>query len=120
MSEPRGVRAPDVGDGGTACTGSVDGSVYMLELCDGLSQIQQNEKSSVNQMLERESKREKNLETRAKELRQKERKAAEASAQVGESTEPWEDKVKKLEEDFWSIVNAGQENEPANEAAAAS
>ena len=26
MSEPRGVRAPDVGDGGSSCTGSVDGS----------------------------------------------------------------------------------------------
>jgi len=36
--------------------GSVDGSVYMLELCDGLSQMQQNEKQGVSHMLDRESK----------------------------------------------------------------
>ena len=34
----------------------VDGSVYMLELCDGLSQMQQNEKQGVSHMLDRESK----------------------------------------------------------------
>ena len=43
--------------GSLVATGSVDGSVYMLELCEGLAIMQQNEKQSVQQMLERESKR---------------------------------------------------------------
>lgn len=96
--------------GSLLATGSVDGSVYMLELCDGLAQMQQNEKSSVSQMLERESKREKNLEARAKELRQKEKRAAESNqGDANANKEPWEDTVKKLEEEFWGIVN---EQEP--------
>jgi len=98
--------------GSLLATGSVDGSVYMLELCDGLAQMQQNEKSSVSQMLERESKREKNLEARAKELRQKEKRAAESQgADPNANKEPWEDTVKKLEEDFWSIVNEQDQKE---------
>ena len=35
--------------GSLVATGSVDGSVYLLELCDGLAQIQPNEKVSVQQ-----------------------------------------------------------------------
>ena len=45
----------------------------------GATVMQQNEKNQVMQMLERESKREKNLEARAKELRAKEKRAAEAA-----------------------------------------
>ena len=92
--------------GSLLATGSVDGSVYMLELCDGLSVMQQNEKASVNQMLERESKREKNLEARSKELRQKEKRAADLKAgeMVSESDTPWEVESQKLEEEFWKAV----------------
>jgi len=94
-------------------TGSVDGSVYMLELCEGLAVMQQNEKSSVNQMLERESKREKNLEARAKELRQKEKRAAETASAGGDSDKkPWDEQVKTIEEEFWSVVNEHGECAP--------
>ena len=60
--------------------------------------MQSNEKNSVMQMLERESKREKNLEARAKELRAKEKRAAESQANegAGEKT-PWEESVKAIE-----------------------
>ena len=34
------------------CAGSVDGSVYMLELSDGLTTLQRNEKNLINQMLQ--------------------------------------------------------------------
>ena len=56
-------------------------------------------------MLDRESKREKNLEARAKEMRQKEKRAAEQS----ESTEKkasWAEQEKAVEEDFWKTVEA--------------
>ncbi len=90
--------------GSLLATGSVDGSVYMLELCEGLSQIQPNEKNSVMQMLERESKREKNLDARAKELRIKEKRASEAAATDTTEKTPWEDTVKDIEQKFWEAV----------------
>ena len=73
----------------------------------GLTELQRNEKSAVTQMFERESKREKNLEARAKELRAKERREAEnkKSADAGEKKAPWEDTQKELEDKFWAIVN---------------
>merc|ERR1719324_720124 len=95
-----GLRTVKVQDAGSLlATGSVDGSVYMLELCAGLTEIQNNEKNTVMQMLERESKREKNLEARAKELRQKEKRAQEAAASGDAAVEgtPWEDTVKTIE-----------------------
>jgi len=102
-----GLRTVKMQDQGTLlATGSVDGSVYMLELCEGLAVMQANEKNAVQGMLERESKREKNLEARAKEIRQKEKKAAEAAAAAEAPTdqEPWEKTVEVLEEKFWSMV----------------
>ena len=85
-------------------TGSVDGSVYMLELCEGLAAMQSNEKSSVMQMLERESKREKNLEARQKELRQKEKRQNEMASTEPTDKVPWEEQVKTLEEKFWEKI----------------
>ena len=98
----RSVRMQD--QGSLLATGSVDGSIYMLELCEGLAVMQSNEKNSVNQMLERESKREKNLEARAKELKQKENKAREAAAGEAVEKTPWEESVKTIEESFWSMI----------------
>jgi len=114
----RTVRMQDAGS--LLATGSVDGSVYMLELCEGLSVIQPNEKNSVMQMLERESKREKNLEARVKELRQKEKRAQEVAAQGDGSAgqTPWEETVKKIEEDFWAQVGGKESAEEAAEASA--
>ena len=91
--------------GSLVATGSVDGSVYMLELCEGLATMQQNEKQSVNQMLDRESKREKNLEARAKEMRQKEKRAAETQEST-ETKATWAEQEKSIEEDFWKTVEA--------------
>jgi len=111
-----GLRAVRMQDGGRLlATGSVDGSVYMLELCEGLSVMQPNEKNSVMQMLERESKREKNLEARAKELRAKEKRAAELSA--GEPTEktPWEESVKGIEEKFWEMIGGKEAGDDTKE-----
>ena len=69
-------------------TGSVDGSIYLLELSRGLTELQRNEKSAVTQMFERESKREKNLEARAKELRISKAKEAKAERAAGIAASP--------------------------------
>ena len=99
--------------GSLLCTGSVDGSVYLLELSEGLTTLQRNEKPQITSMFERESKREKNLDARAKESRiskAKEAKAAEAAAKeegfaarepVGM---PWEVRAKEVEDEFWKAV----------------
>merc|ERR1719207_29836 len=97
-----GLRCVRMQEQGTLlATGSVDGSVYMLELCEGLAVTQANEKNSVMQMLERESKREKNLEARAKELRAKEKRQAEQANKEEAEKTPWEESVKALEDKFW-------------------
>ena len=106
-------------EGTLLATGSVDGSIYMLELSEGLVTMQPNEKNSVNQMFERESKREKNLEARAKELRQKEKRMQELAAQgdgaAGQA--PWEDTVKTIEDKFWGMVGKGSEGGGGDEGA---
>ena len=56
------------------------------------------------QMLERESKREKNLEARQKELRQKEKRQTEMAAGDPVDKVPWEEQVKQIEEKFWESV----------------
>ena len=63
--------------------GSSDGTTTMYELSEGLTVMQQNEKASIQQMFERESKREKNLETRQKELKQKARRDMDLAAGDG-------------------------------------
>ncbi|XP_020904970.1 dynein intermediate chain 3, ciliary [Exaiptasia diaphana] len=105
-----------------AC-GSHSGTVTLLELSDGLSNIQRNEKSSVNAMFERETKREKILETRHREMRLKERSKSSQDKEHEEKPEDdeEEDMVAKAEKDFFSIVEtekkAREEAEAKREAA---
>jgi len=109
-----GLYTVSMQDQGTlVATGSVDGSVYLLELSEGLSQMQSNEKKSVSEMLDRESKREKNLDARAKELRVKEKRAAEAEKEVKEPGTPWAEQEKSVEEAFWAAIDAHTKKEEA-------
>ena len=66
-------------------------------------------------MFERESKREKNLEARAKELRNKKKQDDAAAKKTGEGDEeqavPWENKVKEVEEEFWAAIQASDAKE---------
>ena len=57
-------------------------------------------------MLERESKREKNLEARAKEMRQKEKRMAEAQEGADGEKPTWAEQGTAIEKDFWSTVEA--------------
>jgi len=61
---------------GSVAVGAADGSTTVIKISESLSAPQATEKSSINQMLEREMKREKNLEARQKELKQKAKKEA--------------------------------------------
>ncbi|KAK2959260.1 putative Dynein intermediate chain 3, ciliary [Blattamonas nauphoetae] len=57
-------------------TGGKNGSIYIHELSDSLCQITDTEKTDVLNVLEREAKREKNVDARKKEQQLKERQAA--------------------------------------------
>jgi dynein intermediate chain 2 len=100
-------------------TGATDGLVTLMTLSDGLSQIQANEKQSINSMFERETKREKNLEARYKESKMKERKKAE-SAKGERRPEHSEEQLKKIEDDFFQAVKgADNDDEDAGSGAKA-
>jgi len=91
--------------------GASDGSATLLELCEGLAVMQQNEKQSINQMFERETKREKNLEARAKELKNAAKKAAQKQdADVVDN----EDIIKEVEKAFFETVNVGTKIDDAS------
>eukprot|EP00741_Cyanophora_paradoxa_P011365 tig00020556_g10978.t1 len=49
--------------------GDAEGTTYLLELCESMHEASSTEKASMAAMFERESKREKNLEIRARELK---------------------------------------------------
>ncbi|XP_023938996.2 dynein axonemal intermediate chain 2-like [Bicyclus anynana] len=72
-------------DGGAlAACGSGAGHVYMVELAQSLVQSDKNDKALLTAVLERESRRERVLEARARELRLKLRQAEEGSAAASE------------------------------------
>lgn len=67
-------------EGQLVAVGSHSGVTTILELSDGFTTAAKNEKATVGAMFERETHREKILETRAKELRVKEKQRAMAEA----------------------------------------
>ncbi|TPX42236.1 hypothetical protein SeMB42_g02765 [Synchytrium endobioticum] len=87
-----------------------DGSTTILELSDGLSKIQNNEKSVFSAMLEREAKREKTLESAAREKRLKAQAQQKRPGSGGARSGPgMEELVKNAEEEFWKIINEAKE-----------
>jgi dynein intermediate chain 2 len=96
-------------------TGAADGSTTLFEICSGLSVIQPNEKPSISQMLEREMKREKNLEQRAKDLRLAAKKAEAMAGKEkrGDDEEREEQRLKEVEKDFFDMISSGEDTAAA-------
>ncbi|XP_071383771.1 dynein axonemal intermediate chain 2-like [Centroberyx affinis] len=93
-----------------AC-GSQQGNATLLEICPGLSTLQRNEKSLVAAMFERETKREKILEARQREIRLKERSRSEQSREdesnrEAEGEERPEELTARAEAEFYSVVES--------------
>lgn len=55
--------------GKLVAVGDVDGTVSLLKVCESLSSPQKDEKAGINNMFEREARREKNLEVREREMK---------------------------------------------------
>ncbi|NXL83623.1 DNAI2 protein, partial [Alectura lathami] len=88
--------------------GSKLGTVTLLEISSGLCTLQRNEKILANAMFERETKREKILEARHREMRLKERarlegQDVEAEEVLGESPQEVLDRVEK---EFFEVIEA--------------
>ncbi|GBG59136.1 hypothetical protein CBR_g32153 [Chara braunii] len=94
--------------------GAADGSTTLLDFCDGLVVMQPNEKQSMVQMFERETKRERNLEIKARELKAKAKKY-EAKGGSIDSTEDHSQVIKATEVEFFQIVNAPDETTEAGQ-----
>uniref|UniRef100_A0A3P9PQB1 Dynein axonemal intermediate chain 2 n=1 Tax=Poecilia reticulata TaxID=8081 RepID=A0A3P9PQB1_POERE len=90
-----------------AC-GSHSGDTTLLHISSGLSTLQKNEKSLMAAMFERETKREKILEARQREIRLKERSRSEQSREDEAWREDGDDDpdqiLAKVESDFYSMV----------------
>ncbi|XP_056433273.1 dynein axonemal intermediate chain 2 [Gadus chalcogrammus] len=95
--------------------GSQLGNTTLLEISPGLCTLQRNEKSLVAAMFERETKREKILEARQRELRLKERSRSEqskdedagaAAAREGDGEETPEEMIARAEAEFFEVIDA--------------
>jgi len=93
-----------------AC-GSHSGTVTLLELSDNLCTMQRNEKALVTAMFERETRREKILEARNRELKLKEKERVKSGVEHKEKSDaPVEeslremDPIERAEKDFFKII----------------
>lgn len=107
-------------EGKYAAVGDVNGTVSLLELCDSLATPQPKEKASINAMFERETRREKNLEVREREIRrtnalEEERKKKEAEAKQCNDEEELQEILKKIDEEFLALRNERNGEETTKE-----
>jgi dynein intermediate chain 2 len=100
--------------------GDKNGTVSLLQVCDSLAVQQSNEKLAISGMFERETKREKNLEARSKEIARKQNMAKEQVTNA--NSKEMEEKqaadmtrlLQQLDEDFLAIVeNSANADEPS-------
>eukprot|EP01025_Chloroclados_australasicus_P021583 TRINITY_DN22685_c0_g2_i2.p1 TRINITY_DN22685_c0_g2~~TRINITY_DN22685_c0_g2_i2.p1 ORF type:complete len:553 (-),score=78.42 TRINITY_DN22685_c0_g2_i2:347-2005(-) len=95
-------------DTGQQCAvGAVDGSCALLELCDGLVTMAPNEKQAINNMFERETSREKNLEKIQKEAKIKAKKDAAKKEEILDTVT--DEEIQELEENFFKAINAARQ-----------
>ena len=98
--------------GKLVAVGDINGTVSLLEVCNSLSKLEPNEKASLGNMLDREARREKNLEIRDRE--EKRAKAVEESRLKKEkeilelADEDGEDLLLKAEVQFFSMIKEGE------------
>jgi len=103
-------------------TGSLNGTTTLLEMSEYFYTMQRNEKALVTSMFERETRREKILESRHREMKLKERVKSSKAEEHQEEEAPEdedEDLVAKAEKEFFDIIDkekAKQARKTAEEA----
>ncbi|NXK52823.1 DNAI2 protein, partial [Chauna torquata] len=88
--------------------GSKLGTVTLLEISSGLCTLQRNEKNLANAMFERETKREKILEARHREMRLKERARSEGQGTEAEEMleESPQEALDRAQKEFFEVIEA--------------
>ncbi len=84
--------------GATVAVGTADGSVTVLGLSAGLSEMALNERAAINNMFDRETAQEKNLEKAIKEAKVKARKEAARKDEVADNVT--EEQLQQIVSDF--------------------
>ena len=109
------VQGTTHGGGRLVAAGDVNGTVSLLQVSESLAEPQTNEKNAILGMFERETKREKNLEARARDIKKKQ--AAMEAEKKKEKDELAEGKDDKMEEvlrgvdaDFLSMIKAQEDD----------
>lgn len=94
-----------LGEGKMAAVGDSEGSVTMIQLCKPLYQEQANEKDLMQQIFEREGKREKNLEV-AKRLAgtKKEKVTKDTTVEEAKRDQKLQEEIRDLEAEFFKKV----------------
>merc|ERR1711968_322166 len=102
--------------GHLVAVGDVNGTVSLLEVCDSLAVPQSNEKAAIGGMLDREQKREKNLESRAKEIARrndalKKEKEREAQEKKDGKDDKMEEILRKVDAEFLAMIKKVEDQE---------
>lgn len=83
--------------GKLAAIGDQEGVVTIIELCESLCQLQPGEKDNINEMFERETKKEKNLEMARKKAELKNRPKDSTKDKL---TDNYDEELQRLTEQF--------------------
>eukprot|EP01086_Lenisia_limosa_P012147 TRINITY_DN3975_c0_g1_i1.p1 TRINITY_DN3975_c0_g1~~TRINITY_DN3975_c0_g1_i1.p1 ORF type:complete len:515 (-),score=76.23 TRINITY_DN3975_c0_g1_i1:1-1488(-) len=94
-------------NGASVIIGGKNGLSTVVTLCSGLHELQANEKQGMAQTLERESRREKMLETRGKEARARQ-KLFNGQPRASDPEQSTDAAVQQATEEFWAAVQAEQ------------
>lgn len=98
--------------------GDCNGMISLMQLSDGLASIQPNEKNAIGGMFERETKREKNLESKEKEMRRKRAANEELKAAQEDGFATIDDKMEQLlrtvDANFLSMIKEAEDSENEN------
>ena len=106
-----GVQGNTQSGGKLVAVGDANGSVSLLEVCDSLAIPQHGEKAAINSMFERESRREKNLEVREREIRKAKSQAEERAKREEQEKDAKKDGkmeqiLQKIDEEFMAMMKS--------------
>eukprot|EP00644_Phytophthora_capsici_P017554 jgi/Phyca11/9820/fgenesh1_pm.PHYCAscaffold_42_\ len=108
----------NAGSGGKlVAVGDCNGMISLMELSDGLAVSQPNEKAAINGMFERETKREKNLEAKEKELRRKKATMEEGAADDRGGSlkdDKMEELLRTVDANFLGMIKEAEDSENKN------
>lgn len=109
------VQGTTQGGGRLVAVGDVNGTVSLLEVCESLAVPQSNEKMAILGMLERESKREKNLEKRAADIMRRARATEDGDRKEEHAPdgkdEKMEEILRKVDAEFLAMIKDAEEEE---------